>query len=129
MIALRLAALAVYCGILAACAAHPEPPQQPPPPSPQESVDGWYRGTATRFKAESKACPRPGLITLSVLEGRFQYRWDYRTYLDGAVSADGAMQGGGPGIVLQGRRDGTKLEGDVVSDACGLHFTLFKKDF
>ena len=126
MISIRLASLAVCCAALAACAARPEPPSNAPPPP--EPVDGLYRGTSTRFQADSKTCPRPGLIALAVLEGRFQYRWDYRTWVDGVLSPDGALQGSGPGIVLQGRRDGAKLEGDVSSDACGLHFTLYRKD-
>ncbi len=113
------------CLTIAACAA-PAPPRPPAPPP--EPVDGLYRGTSTRYQADSKNCPRPGLLTLSVLESRFQYRWDHRTYLDGSILPDGTIQGGAPGITLQGRRDGAKLEGDVTNGVCGLHFTLFRKD-
>ena len=39
----------------AACASQPASP--PAPPKPAVEVDGYYRGTATRFQADSRACP------------------------------------------------------------------------
>ena len=47
-----------------------------PPPKPPESIDGEYRGTSTRFQADSRACPHPGLVRFDVSDNAFQYRWD-----------------------------------------------------
>ena len=56
------------------------------PFAPPATIDGVYRGTSTRFQADSRACPHPGLVTLYRAErpvllplgsrdlGRFQYR-------------------------------------------------------
>ena len=126
MIIRRLAEISVCCLVLAACAA-PQPAVLPP--APPELVDGLYRGTSTRFQEDARNCPRPGLITLAVLDRRFQYRWDYKIYLDGTIAVDGTIQGSGPGITLRGRRDGPKLEGDVTNGICSLHFTLIRKEF
>ena len=127
---LCVAAAAAVCAVLSACGAPPAaPPALPAPPAPPpEPVDGTYRGTSTRFQADSKICPHPGLVTLQVLENRFQYRWDYRTFVDSQVAPDGSVQGQGPGITLIGKRDGKKIEGDVTNGACGLHFTVLRRD-
>jgi hypothetical protein len=122
---IRAGLLAILVGALAACAA---PPPAPPasPPKPPETADGEYRGTSTRFQADSRACPHPGLVRLDVLNGAFQFRWDRDTYVDATIAPDGAITGGAERITLVGRRNGRRIEGDVTNGNCGLHFTVNK---
>jgi hypothetical protein len=117
---------AVLCAALAACAAPPPPPAAAPPPRPAENVDGEYRGTSTRFQADSRACPHPGLVRIEVIGSAFQYRWDRDTFVDATIAPDGAITGGAERITLVGRQTGPKIEGDVTNGNCGLHFTLTK---
>ena len=89
-------------------------------------MDGEYRGTSTRFQADSRACPHPGLVRLDVMNNAFQFRWDRDTYVDATIAPDGAITGGAERITLVGRRDGRRIEGDVTNGNCGLHFTVTK---
>jgi hypothetical protein len=116
---------ACLCAAVAACAATPSPPA--PPPKPPEVVDGQYRGTSTRFQADSRACPHPGLVRLEVVGNAFQYRWDRATFVDATIAPDGAITGGAERITLVGKQSGPKIEGDVTNGNCGLHFTLTKQ--
>ena len=116
---------ACLCATVAACAANPPPPA--PPPKPPEVVDGEYRGTSTRFQADSRACPHPGLVRLEVVGNAFQYRWDRATFVDATIAPDGAITGGAERITLVGKQAGPKIEGDVTNGNCGLHFTLTKQ--
>jgi hypothetical protein len=118
---------ACLCAALAACAATPPPPSPAPPTKPPESVDGEYRGTSTRFQAELRACPHPGLVHFDVVSRVFQYRWDASTYVDATIAADGAVTGSADRITLAGRQSGPKIEGDVTSGDCALHFTVTKR--
>ena len=111
---------------LGACAAQPPAPPAPPP-KPPENVDGEYRGTSTRFQADSRACPHPGLVRIEVIGNAFQYRWDRDTFVDATIAPDGAITGGAERITLVGRQGGGKIEGDVTNGNCGLHFTLTKR--
>ena len=114
------------CAGLAACApAAPPPPA--PPPKPPETVDGEYRGTSTRFQADSRGCPHPGLVRLEVIGNAFQYRWDPVTWVDATIAPDGTITGGAERITLVGRQTGPKIEGDVTNGNCGLHFTVTKQ--
>jgi hypothetical protein len=117
---------AFLCAALTACAATPPPPDAPPP-KPPESVDGEYRGTSTRFQADSRACPHPGLVRIQVIGNAFRYRWDRDTWVDGTIAPDGAITGGAERITLVGRQTGRRIEGDVTNGNCGLHFTLTKR--
>lgn len=67
-------------------------------------------------------------MTLRVLENRFQFRWDARTWIDATIDANGTVHGEGPGISLLGKRDRDRMEGDVTNGICGLHFTAVRKD-
>ncbi len=126
MTAFRVTPLAMLPMVLFACAAPPPPPA---PPKPKlESTGGTWRGTSTRFQADNRLCPHPGLVTLRIWDDRFQYRWDYQTWVDAAISADGTVNGGAPGITLVGKHIGKQIEGDVTNGACGLHFTVTKRD-
>ena len=116
---------ACLCAALAACAAKPPPP--PPPPKPPETIDGEYRGTSTRFQADSRACPHPGLVYIEVYNRAFQYRWDPHTSVDATIAADGTVAGGAERITLVGRQTERKIEGDVTNGNCGLHFTVTKR--
>jgi hypothetical protein len=128
-----VAILAVCCG-LAACAS-----QAPPVPAAQTTAsiaatppiatDGTYRGTSTRFQADRRDCPHPGLVTLYVQDHQFEYHWSQDIYIDAAIDPDGAVHGVGPDVALNGRRDGATIAGDVTDGACGLHFTTQKASF
>lgn len=127
IVIVRATALAALCLSLAWCA----PPAPPPPPTPPALVDipeGTYTGSSTRFQADRKNCPRPGLVTVVVWDGKFQYKWDREVYVDAILDADGSIHGDGPGISLQGKRTGKRIEGDITNGECGLHFTLLRKD-
>jgi hypothetical protein len=118
------AAVLAACGAaLAACAA-PPPPPPPSPPKPAVVVDGYYRGTSTRFQADSRACPHPGVVDFQVIQHQFQYRWDYDTYVMATIAPDGSVTGGAERITLVAKQDGPVIEGDVTNGNCGLHFTV-----
>jgi hypothetical protein len=114
------------CAGLAACAPAPPPPSAPPS-KPSATVDGEYRGTSTRFQADSRGCPHPGLVRLEVIANAFQYRWDPVTWVDATIAPDGTITGGAERITLVGKQTGPKIEGDVTNGNCGLHFTATKQ--
>lgn len=120
-----LAAFAVVAG----CAA-------PPPPAPvavrqpaTNRVDGIYRGTSTRFQADSRTCPHPGLVTLYVQDHKFSYRWDYSTWVDSSIDPGGTVHGQAERITLVGKQHDGGMDGDVTNGLCGLHFTTRRHDF
>ena len=120
--------MTALCAALAACASQPAPPPAPPaPPAPPPvPVDGTYRGTSTRFQADSRSCPHPGLVLLVVQNGQFQFLWSYGVYIDASIAPDGNISGSAPDYTLVGKRDGSHMVGDVTNGACGLHFTVVK---
>ena len=120
----RTAVFAAICAALAGCTSESPPA---PPPKPPEVIDGAYRGTSTRFQADSRACPHPGLVHFDVFDNRFQYRWDANTWVDATIAPDGAVTGGAERITLVGRQTGPKIEADVTNGNCGLHFTVTKQ--
>jgi hypothetical protein len=121
----RLTLLVAVALLPAACGA---PPAPTPAPRASEESSGTWRGTSTRFQAEAKSCPHPGLVMLQIWDDKFQFRWDGRTNVDSAIHADGSILGQAPGITLVGKRAGGRIEGDITNGACGLHFTVVKKD-
>jgi hypothetical protein len=120
---IREGLFAALCAAATACAP-PPPPKPAPPPTPPVVIDGEYRGTSTRFQADSRACPHPGLVHFDVIDNRFQFRWDAKTYVDAAIAPDGTVTGGAERITLVGKQTGPKIEGDVTNGDCGLHFTV-----
>jgi hypothetical protein len=116
--------LVAVCGAVAACKAPPPPSPPAPPPKPPETIDGAYRGTSTRFQAQSRACPHPGLVRLEVIDSRFQFRWGANTWVDAAIAPDGTVTGAAERITLVGKQTGPKIEGDVTDGDCGVHFTV-----
>ncbi len=124
MQSVRAALLAILCAGAAGCAA-----PKPPPPKPivqADPIDGEYLGTSTRYQADSRGCPHPGSVSLVVWDNKFQYHWNREIWLDAAIADDGMITGSGPGLSLQGRVDGKRLEGDVTNGTCGFHFTVTK---
>lgn len=122
MIALR--PLLLFAALLpAACAGSPASA-----PTTHEDSSGTWRGTSTRFQAQGRLCPHPGLVTLQIWDDKFQYRWDGGTYVDATIQSDGSITGQGPGITLVGKYESKRIEGDITNGVCGLHFTVVKKD-
>ncbi len=129
MLNVRTALVLAACGSVAACATKPPAPAAPTEASvaaPRITTDGTYRGTTTRFQADRRDCPHPGLVTLYVQDHQFEYRWSPDLYVDAVVDPDGTVHGAGPDVTLNGRRDGATIAGDVTNGACGLHFTARK---
>jgi hypothetical protein len=131
---LSLASLSLV--LLAAGCAAPAPP--PPPPKPvvsQDMVDGLYRGTSTRYQADSRACPSPGLVTLRVTGGQFTYRWTYRIQVPASIATDGSVSGALGDVSLSGKvmppppggAAPLVIEGDVSNGVCGIHFTVTRR--
>jgi hypothetical protein len=90
------------------------------------SGDGDYRGSATRYQALRRTCPRPSQllsILVCVRGGVMYYRWENQ-YIPVSVRTDGTLSGAAPGVQLTGTHDGTTMQGDVTDGQCGLHFTL-----
>ncbi len=122
---IRAGLFVACCAALSACAAPPQSSSSPaPPPKPPATTDGEYRGTSTRFQAQNRACPHPGLVRLEVIDSQFQFRWDARTWVDAAIAPDGTVTGSAERITLVGKQAGAKIEGDVTDGDCGLHFTV-----
>jgi hypothetical protein len=124
---------------VAGCAA-PAPP--PPPPKPSvtpDMVDGLYRGTSTRFQADIRGCPSPGLVTLHVAAGQFDYRWNGRIQVPATILPDGSVQGQFDDIRLTGTLQpaetspgavapsSPRIEGDVSNGTCGIHYTATRR--
>ena len=88
--------------------------------------------TAGKFLAALFGCSsRPSLLQLVVwlgFVGTVVTAFLRRTNVDSAIQADGSILGQAPGITLVGKRAGMRIEGDITNGACGLHFTLVKKD-
>lgn len=127
----RIVVIAAACAALSACAAPPRPAAPKVDPRPPAAkpvpVDGVYWGTSTRFRAERRDCPHPGVVKLVVQNGQFQYPWNYRVSVDASIGPDGVVQGEAPDITLVGHRTGRRIDGDVTNGYCGLHFTVNRK--
>ena len=116
-----LIGLVLLCG-LTACGA----PATPAKPKPAGTIDGLYRGTSTRFIAQDKSCPHPGLVKFDVSNRALHYRLNWPTTVDATIDPDGTVSGQSAGYNLTGDWDGQKIEGDVVSVVCALHFRAVK---
>jgi hypothetical protein len=123
MTVFRICFLGALGAVLFACAPAPAPALKPPS-VPTDPVDGVYRGTSTRYLAQSRTCPHPGVVTLYVQDNQFFYRWDYGTWVSASIAGDGTVRGQADRVSLLGKRDGKHMEGDVTNGVCGLHFTV-----
>lgn len=118
------------------------PRRRPPPPKPAvtpDQVDGLYRGTSTRYQAEIRGCPSPGLVTLNVAAGQFTYRWNGRTLIPASILPDGSVQGQLDDITLTGTFQPAetapgavaptvpRIQGDVSNGSCGIHYTVTRR--
>lgn len=123
------ASLLLCAAALAGCAQRAPTVQAPPVIKALENrgADGTYRGTSTRFQADRRTCPSPGLVTLRVLDGVFSYRWNRDASVLATIAPDGTVSGAGGDISLTGRADGRKIEGDVTNGSCAYHFTASRK--
>jgi hypothetical protein len=128
MLIARAVLVLAACGSMVACASRPPEPaaSTAAAAAPRVATDGTYRGTSTRFQANRRDCPHPGLVTLYVQDHQFEYRWSPELYVDAAIDPDGTVHGIGPDVTLNGRRYGGTIDGDVTNGACGLHFTARK---
>jgi hypothetical protein len=120
----RICLLGAFSAALFACTPPPPPAPKPAPAPPAVPVDGVYRGTSTRYLAQNRTCPHPGVVTLYVQDGQFFYRWDYATWVTASIDPDGTVHGQANEISLLGKRDGRHMEGDITNGVCGLHFTV-----
>lgn len=130
----RIVAPALAGALLAGCAA----PEAATAPAPAPAIaaqaamasageDGLYHGTSTRYEADRKDCPHPGLVTLFVQNGQFTYHWDRLTDVPAAIGADGSVSGQAGPISLTGHLAGDQLQGDLSNGACSLHFTTRRR--
>jgi hypothetical protein len=140
---MKLSVAGVLLAVFVAACAAPPPPPPPPPPKPAftpETIDGVYRGTSTRYRAESRACPSPGLVTLDVESGQFSYRWKYHVMVPATILPDGSVQGQLDDLTLTGRLVPAeppaspggrptlqRIEGDVSNAQCAVHYTVTKR--
>jgi hypothetical protein len=85
-----------------------------------------YRGASTRFQADSKTCPSPGLVTIRPQNGVFTYRLGGRVTIETTIIGDGTLAGNGAGAnqdyVISGTATAAKIEGDIRNGQCGYHF-------
>jgi hypothetical protein len=133
---MRLLGVALAGALLAGCstpevATAPDPTTAPSaavsPAAASIGLDGLYHGTSTRYEADRKDCPHPGLVTLFVQNGQFTYRWDRLTDVPAAIGADGSVSGQEGSISLSGHLVGDQLQGDLTNGACSLHFTTRRR--
>ncbi len=143
MTSLRAALPALGAALLAGCAAPqavrtmPDPVASAPPETAAAAasaanavpsgIDGLYRGSSTRYQADRRDCPHPGLIALMVQGGQFNYRWSNLTDVPGSIGSDGSVSGQAGSIAMSGRLDGDELQGDLTNGACALHFTAHRR--
>ena len=91
-------------------------------------MDGTYVGTSTRFRADSRACPSPGRVTLRVLDGVSSYRFA-RQPVPLTVAADGSVTGSLPissalgDVTFTGHADNGQIIADVTTAECSYHVT------
>lgn len=63
----------------------------------------------------------------SVQDRSFRYRLNGTQAVDATITPDGMVSGAIEDFVLTGDWNGTRLEGDVTSPTCALHFRALKK--
>ena len=110
---------------LAGCSSPPPPP--PPKPVIVGTIDGLYRGTSTRFQADARTCPHPGLVTFTVQDRSFRYRLNGTQAIDATITPEGIVSGQFDDYTLTGDWNGTRLEGDVTNSQCAMHYRAMKR--
>ncbi len=125
------------CAALGACSSPgggqdglPDPGAALPPPSfagAPSAIDGLYKGSSTRYQADKRSCPHPGLVNIYVQDRQFTYRWDHGTDVPGSIDPSGAVSGGEGDITMSGHQQGDMLTGDLSDGACAIHFTTRRR--
>ncbi len=144
MPSLRAALPVLAAAFLAGCAA-PQSARTAPEPVPStlpsasgapaatqagatpSGIDGLYRGSSTRYQADRRDCPHPGLVALFVQDGQFSYRWSNLTDVPASIGPDGSVSGQAGAVALSGHLSGDELQGDLTNGACALHFTAHRR--
>jgi len=115
---------------LAACE-EPAPPKPvvaaPAPQGVSGDFEVLYRGASTRYQADDRKCPSPGLVTIRPEEGSFTYRLGGRVRIETTIIGDGTLVGESGGYTLTGTATQEKIEGDVRNGSCAYHFRAFRK--
>lgn len=108
------------------CATPPPAPEPAPTPESPGGVRGdfevLYRGTSTRFQADQRSCPSPGLVTVRIENNGFTYRLGGRVLIETTIAPDGTLSGREQDFSVTGTATENKIEGDVKSPHCGYHF-------
>ncbi|MSO90084.1 MAG: hypothetical protein EXR01_00600 [Acetobacteraceae bacterium] len=86
-----------------------------------------YRGASTRFQADHRACPSPGLVVLRPENDSFTYRLGGRILIETTIIGNGSLAGQGQDYTLTGTATAEKIEGDVTNGQCSFHFRAFRK--
>ena len=123
-------ALAALLAIgLAACAetAATQPKAAPTPGGVSGDFEVLYRGASTRFQADARTCPSPGLVTIRPDNGVFTYRLGGRILIETTIIGDGTLAGNAGDYTVTGTATADKIEGDVQSSQCGYHFRAVRK--
>ena len=86
-----------------------------------------YRGASTRFQADDRACPSPGLVVIRPENDAFTYRLGGRILIETTIIGDGTLAGHGQDYALTGTAAAEKMEGDITNGQCGFHFRALRK--
>jgi len=115
--------------MLSACNDAPRP-QSPAAPAGPGGISGdfemLYRGASTRYQADNRNCPSPGLVTIRPQNGVFTYRLGGRVLIETTIIGDGSLAGNGTGpnadYAITGTATAAKIEGDIRNGQCAYHF-------
>ena len=86
-----------------------------------------YRGASTRFQADNRACPSPGLVVIRPENDAFTYRLGGRILIEATIIGDGSLAGAGQDYTITGTATAEKIEGDIQNGQCGYHFRAMRK--
>lgn len=115
---------------LAACDQAATAPVSSAPASTGGVTGGFavvYRGASTRFQADARTCPSPGLVVLRPEYDAFTYRLGGRILIETTIIGDGTLAGNGGDFTLTGTVTAEKLEGDIQNGQCGYHFRAVRQ--
>lgn len=129
----RLLAAALLPPLALAACAHRRPATTPvahaTPAGHLAGPDGAWSGTSTRFQADSRGCPNPGLVSTQVFDRQFELRWGNRgPDLSASIQPDGSIIGGNGDVTVSGKYSGERITVDAITSACGLHYTLHRSN-
>lgn len=122
-------ALMALLGIgLGACAEPaPAPVARATPGGVSGDFEVLYRGASTRYQADARTCPSPGLVAIRPENGVFTYRLGGRVSIETTIIGDGTLAGNAQDYAITGTATADKIEGDIQSPQCGYHFRAMRK--